>query len=452
MRISLRLDIEGESAYFILRKCSMKQYLILQLARFGDLVQTKRLVKSLEERGQVHLCVDAGLGALASLLYPKAVVHVVPAHRQADSSMSDSANMLYATIQQLKEIDFYAVYNINYTPLNTSLVRIFSPEIVQGYAMHNGQLLRSPWVQKAFRWTQNRPISPINLVDFWAHFDAKPCLPQAVNPQAKGGGKGIGVVLAGRESRRSLPPTVLAQVVRTCFEVLAQGKEKYPIYLLGSGAELPLARKLQRLLPSSLQCHVQDLCAKTSWKDLCDVLQGLDLLISPDTGTMHLGAHMGVPVQAFFLSSAWCHETGPYGEGHGVWQSVYTCTPCLESAPCALHTKCLEDFSHPSFYRALALHLQGKLDIISEERKPSFMPASLTYQTSRLDALGSGWHVLLGEDPHAEKRLALRTVLAEYCRCPLDDTRRQDMQHMYAMEQHFYEEADWMLRAERVFI
>ncbi len=430
----------------------MKQYLILQLARFGDLVQTKRLVKSLEERGQVHLCVDAGLGALASLLYPKAVVHVVPAHRQTDSSMAASADMLYATVQQLKEIDFCAVYNINYTALNTSLVRIFAPEIVQGYAMYNGQLLRSPWVQKAFRWTQKRVMSPINLVDFWAYFDARPCIPQAVNPQAKGGGKGIGVVLAGRESRRSLPSSILAQVVRTCFEVLAQSKEKYPIYLLGSAAELPLARKLQRLLPSSLQCHVQDLCAKTSWKDLSEVLQGLDLLISPDTGTMHLGAHMGVPVQAFFLSSAWCHETGPYGEGHGVWQSVYTCTPCLESAPCALHTKCLEDFSHPSFYRALTLHLQGRLDIASEEHKTSYLPASLTYQTSHLDALGSAWHVLLGKDPHAEKRLALRAVLAEFCRQPLADIRREDIQHISAMEQHFYEEADWMLRAEKIFI
>ena len=36
----------------------------------------------------------------------------------------------------------------------------------------------------------------------------------------------------------------------------------------------------------------------------------LDVLLTPDTGIMHLAAHLGVPVFAFFLSSAWCHETG----------------------------------------------------------------------------------------------------------------------------------------------
>ncbi len=427
----------------------MKHFLIIQLARFGDLVQTKRLVQSIEERGQVHLCVDTSLGALASLLYPKAVVHTVPAHVQGTLSPQSLVALLFSTIQTLHQIDFSAVYNLNYTKLNASLVRAFAPEKVAGYSVRNGQFLRSSWIQKAFKWTQNRTISPINLVDFWAYFAVKPCAPKVVNPKAMGGGKGIGVVLAGRESRRSLPPTMLAAVVRTYFEILAQKQQKYPVYLLGSTAEIPLARKLLRLLPSTMQGHVVDLCGKTSWADLCDAIQGLDMLISPDTGTMHLGAHFGVPVQAFFLSSAWCHETGPYGEGHGVWQSVYPCAPCLESAPCAIQSKCLEDFSQPSFYRALALHLQGKLDTQDVEYRAALLPPTLTYQTSHVDVLGSGWQVFLGKDSHAEKRLALRAVLAEYCACPLQDahlcTSAEFIAQRLAMEQYFYEEAHWML-------
>ncbi len=427
----------------------MKHFLILQLARFGDLVQTKRLVCSLEGRGQVHLCVDVGLGTLAALLYPHAQVHTVPAHMRGNMPASTLVKMLHSTVQTLKDIDFSAVYNLNYTALNTSLVRAFTPEIVQGYRVQQGQLLRSSWIQKAFRWTQQRSISSLNLVDFWANFDATPCAPEAVNPKAMGGGRGIGVVLAGQESRRSLPPKVLVKVLRTYFEIVAQGKEKYPVYLLGSEAELPLARKLLRLLPNSIQAHVQDLCGKTSWEDLFEAVQGLDILISPDTGTMHLGAHLGVPVQAFFLSSAWCHETGPYGEGHGVWQSVYDCAPCLESAPCSIHTKCLEDFSSPSFYRALALHLQGRLDDKDEEYRVSLLPPSLTYQTSHLDNLGSRWKLFLGRDIHAEKRMTLRAILAEYCGCPLQDISLQNANQMAqfaAMEQYFYEEADGMLR------
>ena len=58
----------------------MPTFLVIQLARFGDLVQTKRLIRTLCARGETHLCVDAGLRDLAALLYPEAVIHAIPVH------------------------------------------------------------------------------------------------------------------------------------------------------------------------------------------------------------------------------------------------------------------------------------------------------------------------------------------------------------------------------------
>ncbi len=434
----------------------MKHILLIQLARFGDLVQTGRLIKSLEACGQVHLCVDVSLKELAHCLYPQSIVHALPAHGAPKENMG----ALHAAMQALASQNFSAVYNLNYSPLNISIARLFTPEIVVGYAVEQGQVVRSSWVQKAFRWTQNRHISPINLVDFWAHFHGKPCAPELVNPVAQGQGRGIGVVLAGRESRRSLPPTVLAPVVRTFFESLGGPN----IYFLGSEAELPLARQLKKLLPPSIQSRIQDYCGKTSWQGLMDAVQGLDALISPDTGTMHLGARLGVPVHAFFLSSAWCHETGPYGQGHTVWQSVLSCTPCLESRPCVLDTKCLQDFMQPTFFRALTALLQQRTLPVVEGKD---IPQSLTCQTSYLDALGSTWRVQRGQDSHEAQRQALRGVVAEYCHCPLSEsmlghtpehTSEQAPEHMVgqtvdaSMVQYFYEEADWMLREPKTSV
>ncbi len=416
----------------------MKQFLVIQLARFGDVIQSKRLIKSLEKRGQVHLCLDSSLSPMAALIYPKAILHSLPAHVLPQQNSSEQVSQLYQSIQCLKEIDFCAVYNLNYSPLSASLVRIFSPEIVRGYAIEHGQLVRSPWVHKAFRWTQNRQLSPINLVDFWAHFDDAPCAAQEVNPIALAGGKGIGVVLAGRESRRSLPMPILANVVRTYFESLAGGQSGLKIYLLGSNAEVPLARQLTRLLPVTLQKNLVDLSGKTSWQGLIDALTGLDVLISPDTGSMHLAAHLGVPVEGFFLSSAWCHETGPYGEGHRVWQSVYNCAPCLESAPCPIQTRCLDDFSHREFYRALTNFIQGKVLPPANLKEK----LHLTCQKSYVDALGSTWEIIFGEDEYAQKRSHLRTVVAEYCKNPISTV------YEASIAQYFYEEQDWMLRKQ----
>ncbi len=428
----------------------MKQFLVLQLARFGDLVQTKRLILSLEEQGQVHLCIDISLAELAQLLYPKAIIHLIPAHcvnSSCKTLTTEHTDLLYNTIQKLKEIDFCNVYNINYTQLNSSLTRCFDSEIVLGYSIHAGQLLRSPWAKKAFHLVQDRNINPINLVDFWAYFVENPCAPNLVNPIALGQGKGLGVVMAGRESRRSLPPAVLAPVIRTFFESL--GKEKCPIYFLGSKAEISLAKQVLRFLPSSISKHVQNLCGKTSWQELFDTLQGLDMLITPDTGTMHLAAHLGVPVQAFFLSSALVHETGPYGQGHSVWQSVYECAPCLESAPCIINTKCLDDFSQPSFFRTLTLQIQNRFKCKQDNQL--LLPRSLTYQTSMIDDFGSAWNVQLGQDLFAEKRQILRDILATHCKKPLKDFHHSNDELYKTMLQYFYEDADGMLRTGESF-
>ncbi len=421
----------------------MKQFLIIQLARFGDVVQTKRLVQSLEQRGQVHLCLDSSLCALAAIVYPHAVLHGVPAHILPGKESFEQVRSLHKTLNELQNIDFCAVYNLNFSPLNTALVRIFPYEKVQGYAVKDGQLIRSAWIHKAFRWTQNRQTSPINLVDYWAYFDADPICPSKVNPSAAGEGKGMGVVLAGRESRRSLPMPVLAQVVRTYFEATAATKShvssNFKIYLLGSVAEMALARKLRKLLPSHLQNMLVDLSGKTSWKELADALVGLDVVLSPDTGTMHLAAHLGVPVTAFFLSSAWCHETGPYGQGHFVWQSAAMCAPCLETATCLIDTKCLEDFSKRDFYRLLTTHIQGK-GRLNLENTNDF---TLTGQKSYVDALGSTWEMVYGEDKHEQGRKKLRAVLTEYC------GQAQSLPYDTNTIELFYDEADWMLRAQQ---
>ena len=54
--------------------------LVVQLARFGDLIQTRRLIRSLLAESPVHLLVDGGLTELARLLYPEVTVHGIPAH------------------------------------------------------------------------------------------------------------------------------------------------------------------------------------------------------------------------------------------------------------------------------------------------------------------------------------------------------------------------------------
>ncbi|MDD4702662.1 MAG: glycosyltransferase family 9 protein, partial [Desulfovibrio sp.] len=340
---------------------------------------------------------------------------------------------------------FNAVYNCNFFGITAALCRMFEPETVVGYRPAAGGIWRSPWARLAMQLTRQRVLSPLNLVDFWAHFSSDPLAASAVNPVAAPGGEGIGVVLAGRESRRSLPVPLLADVVRTAFTAMGGPR----VRLLGSSAEKNAARRLLRLLPAKMQDRVEDLSGKTDWSGLVGAVKGLDALITPDTGTMHLAAHLGVPVLAFFMSSALAHETGPYGQGHLVWQAERHCAPCLESSPCPHNTACLGPFRSQELLRSLTLAL-------TEGTKRVNLPDGLQLWRSQTDALGTVLRLEAGTDMHAAKRTQVREFLVSYCKVPLQesmnsaasvvsDTGSDNIDSAWLFDAWLCRDVDWML-------
>ncbi|WP_417038488.1 glycosyltransferase family 9 protein [Desulfovibrio legallii] len=381
----------------------MAAFLVLQAARFGDLVQSGRLLRGLQAQGETHLAVDAGLAPLARLLYPFAQVWELALHgRPTGAALARNREVL----AQWRRQDYAAVYNCNYSGLTAALCRVFAPEQVHGYRPTPGGLLRSPWAALGFGLSARRAETPLNLVDFWGHFCAEPALPAAVNPRPLPGGGGIGVVLAGREARRSLSLPMLTQLLPAVFRLLGGPA----VFLLGTAAEQPAARRLRRLLPTQVQERVRDLCGKTDWPGLTAALTGLDLLLTPDTGTMHLAARLGVPVLAFFLSSAWAHETGPSGPGHHVWQAALPCAPCLESAPCPRGTACGKPLASADVLRSVAAVLRGG-------PVPPPPPGLQVWRTG-LDVLGGRRDLLAGEDAPAAARARWRALLFRRLRLP----------------------------------
>ncbi|MDL2291428.1 ADP-heptose--LPS heptosyltransferase, partial [Desulfovibrio sp. OttesenSCG-928-F20] len=96
----------------------MRRVLLLQLARFGDLVQTKRLILSLaaQKNTEVHLGLDRSLEALGNLLYPFAVIHPLPAH-YGGAREAEVFALVKKAFAHLKSLDFDEVYILNFSPL-----------------------------------------------------------------------------------------------------------------------------------------------------------------------------------------------------------------------------------------------------------------------------------------------------------------------------------------------
>lgn len=74
---------------------------------------------------------------------------------------------------------------------------------------------------------------------------------------------------------------------------------------------------------------------KTNIPQLSALLKMSDLLVTGDTGPMHMSVAVGTPVVSMFLASAFGFETGPYSEGNIILQPVLGCGPCNPNKSCA---------------------------------------------------------------------------------------------------------------------
>lgn len=423
--------------------------LVIQLARMGDVLQTKRLLLSLAAEGDVHLLVDNSLVSFASHIYPFANVHGITAHASRIAT-SELLGYLLPQLAELRTHNFQTVYNLNFSGLNLALSTLWKPEILRGHWLDRGQAFKSSWLNLAFRFSggaDKRRTSPLNLMDLWGLLANNPIAPCLVNPAAsfrknKDGQKGaLGVMLAGRMARRSIPPEFLAK----CIAAVCQRMGGAEIFLFGTKQEAAAAKEVMRSLPANLLSQSQNLAGQTSLLELSDHISKLNILLTPDTGGMHLAAHHGVPVEAFFLSSAWAYETGPYGEGHRVWQAVQPCLPCLESQPCPYEVKCLKAFKESSFLKMLF--------------KPESMkqpPEGLIGLDSGVDELGVTYNSITANDLGAtfneaenKRHTALRQLLKEYSFGKLAEgmAERSDIPVGEAsiLYEQVFRESDWML-------
>ena len=79
---------------------------------------------------------------------------------------------------------------------------------------------------------------------------------------------------------------------------------------------------------------------QTTLDQLIDELHDCRLLLTNDTGTMHLAALLGVPVVAIFGSTE-PRLTGPLGNGHIILRHHVECSPCF-LRECPIDFRCMK--------------------------------------------------------------------------------------------------------------
>jgi lipopolysaccharide heptosyltransferase II len=121
--------------------------------------------------------------------------------------------------------------------------------------------------------------------------------------------------------------------------------------IFGVEADRPVADSIA----TGLQC--ENLAGQTTLAQLIDRLRECRLLLTNDTGAMHLAAHLGVPVIAIFGSTEE-RLTGPLGSTSRVLRHHAVCSPCF-LRECPLDFRCMKSITPEEVTEAILYALRS---------------------------------------------------------------------------------------------
>lgn len=165
--------------------------------------------------------------------------------------------------------------------------------------------------------------------------------------------------------------------------------------LLGSSGERELVDRVAGLMDAPSV----NVAGKTSLGELGAVLLACRLLVSNDTGTLHLAAGLGTPVLGIFLATAQPWDTGPYRAGSCSLEPDLACHPCAFGKECPHDEMCRRALGVESV-AGLALHFLRT----GEWRNAASYAGVRAWESCRDDEGFMGLHSLSGHDAEDRSR------------------------------------------------
>lgn len=123
-------------------------------------------------------------------------------------------------------------------------------------------------------------------------------------------------------------------------------QERMRIVIVGSGAEASRVEEMSRQMNGA----AINLVGQTDLLQLAALLRRCALLITNDSGPMHLAAAVGTPVVAVFGPSDPA-RVGPYGAGHAALRKEIDCSHCTRRA-CVRDALCMKAVGVDEVYEA----------------------------------------------------------------------------------------------------
>jgi len=324
--------------------------LALSLTRMGDMVQSTPLFSGLREKhpdARITLLVSSDFQDFARRVPGIDRLLVLDIRQFMDRtpppSWIDLYHYLESFLNEVKAEGFDQVINLSHSRLSALMVHYLGIDEVRGFACNpeGERVTHHPWMQYFGIEPFNRRLNPFNLVEIYMQSGDIPPAGKAVKLQPPAPGTpgdpaeampGEAELLIGLQAGSSLkgrrwPASRFAELADLLAERLGAR-----VVLFGVASEAPLAASIMEAMRHRERAI--DLTGKTSIDQLMRWLTRVRLLVSNDTGTLHIAAALGKPVVGLYFAHAHPHETGPYAPGNLVFQARIPCAPCSYAVDC----------------------------------------------------------------------------------------------------------------------
>lgn len=120
---------------------------------------------------------------------------------------------------------------------------------------------------------------------------------------------------------------------------IEQGKQ---VWIFGSAKDVPVAEAIRVLLPKALQTECQLLAGRTSLHQAIDLMALSAMVVSNDSGLMHIAAALQRPLVAVYGSTS-PEYTPPLAKKVAIVHTDIECRPCFKRECPLGHLKCLKE-------------------------------------------------------------------------------------------------------------
>ncbi len=314
----------------------MLRILILQTTRMGDVLQTSPLVRRVRlEHPDAHIAILVRkMGKVVAQHHPD--INEVIIYDEDDlylhmkSKDSDRLLRAYeladAFMARIKDGHYDIAYNVTHSISSAMLVKLAGiPKVIGAHLSEDWQfILRGPWTTYFYTSVFNREYNDLNLCDILHNFAVQAPEHRQLVFELEASDRAFAaefrrehgiadddfvvcMQLGASESNKRWPAHRFAELAQ-----LLREKHGAKILLAGVQEEAPLGDEFEQSAPGL----AIPLYGKTTIPQLAALLERANVLVTNDTGTMHIAAAVKCPVTLVSVGHVHYRETGPYGAGH----------------------------------------------------------------------------------------------------------------------------------------